>query len=77
MDGDRFGRVEDYTTAFLGTFYLILVMGLAVIWGVWGYLVALLLCAALHWLIDRFGARRAAAEAEWEARVAAAIRRGR
>lgn len=77
MDGDRFARAEDYTNAFLGMLYLVLVMGLVVIWGAWGYVAALALCAAVHKGIDWFGARRAAAEADWEERVATAIRRGR
>ncbi|WP_308918084.1 histidinol phosphate aminotransferase [Jannaschia sp. LMIT008] len=38
----------DYTNAFLAMCYLILVMGLMVIWGVWGYVVALVLCVALR-----------------------------
>ncbi|WP_299646061.1 hypothetical protein [uncultured Jannaschia sp.] len=77
MDDDRHGRVEDYTNAFLATFYLILVMALVLIWGVWGYLVALGLCAALHWAIRTLGLRRARAEAERDARVAAILARRR
>jgi hypothetical protein len=77
MEDDRFGRVEDYTTAFLWMFYLLLVSGLVIVWGVWGYVLALAICAGLHVGIARLAIRRAAREREWEARVAAAIARGR
>ena len=77
MDDDRYGRVEDYTLAFLATFYLILVMALVLIWGVWGYPAALALCAGLHWAIRRLGLRRARAQADWDARVAAILDRHR
>ena len=77
MRDDGIGRVEDYTSAFLGAFYLILVMGLVVIWGIWSYAVALAICWALHAGIRRVGLHRARAEAEWEARVAASIARAR
>ncbi len=77
MDDHRMGRVEDYTAAFLGMFYLLLVSGLVLVWGIWGYAVALVICAVLHWAILRLGARRAAAEAEWEARVARSLARAR
>lgn len=73
----RDGEVEDYTNAFLGMAYLILVMSLVIVWGVWGYPVALALCAALHWGVRRLGMRRAAAEADWDARVEAALARRR
>ena len=71
------GRAEDYTQAFLGMAYLLAVTGLTIAWGVWGYGAALLLCGAAHLGLRRLGTRRAAREAEWEARVAAAITRGR
>ena len=77
MDDRKLGRVEDYTGAFLGMAYLILVFGLVTVWGIWGYAVALLICAVLHIAIRRFGAYRARVEAEWEARVAAALDRAR
>ena len=73
-DGD-FGRVEDYTNAFLGIFYLILVMTLVIVWGAWGYPVALAICAGLHWAIRRLGERSAAREAAWDARVRAVLAR--
>ncbi|SFI61453.1 hypothetical protein [Jannaschia pohangensis] len=75
MNEGPFSRVEDYTNAFLGAFYLSLVTGLVVVWGIWGYAVALLICAALHGAIHHFGRKRAEAAAAWEARVAAAIAR--
>ncbi|MGB3554603.1 MAG: hypothetical protein WBA25_08190 [Jannaschia sp.] len=77
MDDDRFGRVEDYTDAFLCIAWLLLVSTLVTIWGVWGYPAALALGAALHWVIRVLGIRRARAEAEWDARVEAALERAR
>lgn len=77
MDNERIGQVEDYTNAFLGALYLVLVAGLVLIWGVWGYVVALALCVAIHRVIEIVGTRRARAEAEWDARVAACIARAR
>lgn len=71
------GEVEDYTNAFLGMAYLILVMVLVVVWGAWGYPLALAVCAALHHAIRRLGRRRHAAAADWDARVAAALERAR
>lgn len=50
--------VPDYTNAFLGMVYLILVMGLMVIWGLWGYLVALATSAALNAGLGRLGRGR-------------------
>lgn len=76
-DDGRLDRVEDYTNAFLGMFYLILVMVLVLIWGAWGYPMALVICAALHWGIHRFGAYRAAREAAWDARVEAVLAKRR
>lgn len=76
-DGDQFQRVQDYTFAFLGMFYLTLMFTLMVIWGVWGYLVSLALCLALHWVLRRWGNRRAAREADWDARVATIVARAR
>lgn len=74
-DQDGFQPVEDYTNAFLGVFYLLLVMTLVVIWGAWGYVVSLALCAGLHWTIRHFSLRRAAREAAWDARVEAVLAR--
>jgi flagellar biogenesis protein FliO len=76
-DNQPFDRVEDYTNAFLGMSYLLLVMTLVLIWGAWGYLFALALCGALHYAIRRLGERRAAREAEWNARVEAVLARRR
>ncbi|UWQ17611.1 hypothetical protein [Jannaschia sp. M317] len=76
--GDRqHGEVEDYTNAFLWMFYLILVCALVMIWGIWGYALALSVCAALHWGIKRLHRHRARVEADWDARVAAALDRAR
>lgn len=77
MRDREIGRVEDYTAAFLGMAYLLGVTGLTIVWGVWGYGVALLICATTHVAIRRFGLRRAAREAEWDARVEAALARAR
>jgi hypothetical protein len=77
MDDDRHGQAEDYTTAFLWAFYLLLVVGLVVVWGAWGYVLALAICAGLHWGIGRYAVIRARREAEWDARVEAAVSRGR
>ena len=77
MDDDRGGRVEDYTTAFLCTAYPVLVCTLVVIWGVLGFALALLTCWALDRGLGRWGAARARAEADWDARVAAALDRAR
>ncbi len=71
------GEVQDYTNAFLGMTYPILVMSLVTVWGVWGYAPALAICATVHLLITRFGLRRAEAEADWDARVEAALSRAR
>ncbi|SDY64800.1 hypothetical protein SAMN05444004_102233 [Jannaschia faecimaris] len=76
-EDSQFERVQDYTNAFLGMFYLILVMTLVIIWGVWGYPVSLAICAVMHWGIRRWGQFRAAREAAWEARVQAALARRR
>lgn len=76
-DDNSFDRVEDYTNAFLGMFYLVLVMTLVIVWGVWGYVMALAICGVLHWAIRQLGARRAAREADWDARVEAALARRR
>ncbi|TFL18750.1 hypothetical protein [Jannaschia formosa] len=77
MRDDRPERVEDYTEAFLWTAYMILIVALVMIWGIWGYLIALATCAGLHWGITRWSVARARAEAEWDARVAAALARAR
>ena len=77
MRDHKFGQVENYTDAFLATAYLLLVMTLVMIWGLWGYVAALFVCAVLHAAIRHFGLRRAQAEADWDARVAAAIARAR
>ncbi|MEM9798463.1 MAG: hypothetical protein AAF919_18375 [Pseudomonadota bacterium] len=69
------GQVEDYTNAFLGMFYLILVMALVVIWGMWGYPVALMICACIHWGIHRLGLRLERHEARIEARIAESRKR--
>ena len=69
------GEVEDYTNAFLGMAYIVLVPLLVVVWGLWGYLPALAICAALHLGIRRLGRRRAEAAADWERRVAEALER--
>ncbi len=71
------GEVEDYTNAFVGMAYLILVMVLVVVWGVWGYPLALALCAALQHGIRRLGLRQSVAAADWDRRVAAALERAR
>ena len=76
-DDGGFDRVGDYTNAFLGMLYPILLMGLVVIWGSLGYAVALALCGALHLCLGRWSLHRAAREAEWDARVRQAVRRGR
>lgn len=76
-DKDQFQRAENYTTAFLGMFYLTLVFALVVIWGLWGYPVALAICLALHWAIRGWGNRVAAREADWDARVDAIVARAR
>ncbi|WP_179380157.1 hypothetical protein [Jannaschia marina] len=76
-DDDHFDRVQDYTNAFLGMVYLLLVFVLVLIWGVWGYPMALALCAALHWAIHRWGLRRRAREAAWDARVEAILQKRR
>lgn len=73
----KHGRVEDYTGAFLGMVYLLLVFGLVTIWGMLGYAAALGISALIHVAIRRFGDWRARTEAEWDARVAAAIARAR
>lgn len=75
MRRDGFERVEDYTDAFLCVAYLLLVMVLVVIWGAWGYPVSLLTCAGMHWAIRRLSLRRARVDADWDARVAAALDR--
>lgn len=76
--GDRkFGQVEDYTNAFLGVFYMLLVMSLVMIWGLWGYLAALCVCGAMHYGIKHFTNYRDRVEADWDARVKAAVARGR
>lgn len=77
MDDDKYQRVQDYTDAFLWMCYLLLVMTLVMIWGVWGYVAALALCAGIHYAIGRFASYRARTEAEWEARVQAAVARAR
>lgn len=77
MNGRGTGHVEDYTTAFLGVLYLLVVMTLTLVWGVWGYGVALAACALLHAGIRRLGLYRATREAEWDARVEAALSRAR
>ncbi|MEM8823346.1 MAG: hypothetical protein AAGF30_07035 [Pseudomonadota bacterium] len=77
MGNKGFGQVENYTTAFLWMFYLVLVVGLVIVWGVWGYVLALAICAGLHVGIAKLAVIRARREAAWEARVAAAIARGR
>ena len=51
--------VPDYTNAFLAMVWLIAVMGLVVVWGLWGYAAAL----GLLWLGWR-GVRWAAARGE-------------
>lgn len=76
-DDGQIDRVEDYTNAFLGMAYLMLVMMLVFVWGVWGYPVALAICAGLHWVIRRLGLRRAAREAAWDARVEAVLAKRR
>lgn len=48
MRDDHPGRVEDYTIPFLVMAYLVLVMVLVGVWGIWGYAIALMLSAALH-----------------------------
>ncbi|GIT91062.1 hypothetical protein JANAI62_15170 [Jannaschia pagri] len=77
MRDDKFGQVEDYTEAFLWMAYLVLVSGLVMIWGLWGYPMALIVCACLHYGIKRLGLHRARVEADWDARVAAALDRAR
>lgn len=77
MNGRGTGHVEDYTTAFLGVLYLLVVMTLTLVWGVWGYGIALAVCAIGHVCIRRLGLRRAARDAEWDARVEAALARAR
>jgi hypothetical protein len=69
--------VQDYTEAFLWSAYMVVILLLVIVWGVWGYLVALACCAGLHWGVTRWSVARARAEADWEARVAAAIARAR
>ncbi|CTQ48688.1 hypothetical protein [Jannaschia donghaensis] len=76
-DDGRLERVQDYTNAFLGTFYLILLTTLILIWGVWGYPMALAIGAILHLGIRRWSLRRAAAEAAWDARVRDVLARRR
>jgi uncharacterized membrane protein (DUF106 family) len=66
-------RVEDYTNAFLGMAYLMLITVLVFVWGVWGYPVALATCAGLHLAIRRWGLWRAAQLAAWDARVDAVL----
>ncbi|WP_371156571.1 hypothetical protein [Jannaschia sp. 2305UL9-9] len=75
MRQNGIGEVENYTDAFLCIAYLLLVMTLVMIWGVWGYVVSLSVCAGLHWAIKRLGLRRARMEAAWDARVAEALDR--
>lgn len=75
MRKDGIGEVENYTDAFLCVAYLLLVMTLVMIWGVWGYVFSLAVCATLHWGIKHLGLRRARAEAAWDARVNAALDR--
>ncbi|MGC1260171.1 MAG: hypothetical protein WA873_05850 [Jannaschia helgolandensis] len=70
-------RVEDYTNAFLGMAYLMLVMILVFVWGVWGYPVALATCVGLHWAIRGWGLRRAARNAAWDARIDAVLAKRR
>lgn len=77
MSGGRPGRAEDYTGAFLGMAWLLCVFVLTLAWGLWGYAVALALGAVTHAAIRRLGQRRAAREADWDARVDAAMARGR
>jgi hypothetical protein len=76
MDDDRHGQAENYTEAFLWTCYLVVVVLLVILWGAYGYIVAVAACGGLHWGVGRFVTYRAAREAEWEARVAAAVARG-
>ncbi|MCK0167535.1 hypothetical protein MWU52_08255 [Jannaschia sp. S6380] len=77
MDEHRVSTVEDYTKAFLGMAYPVLLMALIFIWALWAYAAALSVCVALHWTIRRLALRRARAEAAWDARVARAIAKGR
>ena len=77
MDDHRIGRAEDYTAAFLWTAYPLLVVALALVWGVAGFTLALCTSWGLDRGLARWGKARARAEAEWEARVAAALARAR
>jgi hypothetical protein len=77
MRDDGPGQVEDYTEAFLWSAYLVLIVLLVIVWGAMGYLVALACCAGLHWGVTRWSVARARAEADWNARVEAAIARAR
>ena len=75
MSERRIGRVEDYTNAFLCVLYPLVVMTLTLLWGVWGYAMALAACGGLHLAIRAGERRRAARDAEWDARVEAALAR--
>ena len=77
MRGGHPGRVEDYTDAFLALMWLLGITALTLVWGVWGYAAALVLCAAAHAGIRRLARLRAAREAAWDARARAAVARGR
>lgn len=50
-------RVENYTVPFLWMFYLVLMIALVAVWGVWGYAFALLICAAIHYGISQLAHR--------------------
>ncbi|MEL7184531.1 MAG: hypothetical protein AAFY65_04255 [Pseudomonadota bacterium] len=57
MNKHPIGRVEDYTLPFLCMLYVVLLATLVLIWGVWGYLMALLMCSLAHVGIHRLAER--------------------
>ena len=71
------GQVTDYTEVFLVMAYVVLLMTLVAVWGVWGFAAALLLGGALHLILRQAGRRVEAVRTARDARAEAAIRRGR
>lgn len=75
MRHEDVGQVEDYTGAFLIMSYLTGIFGLVLLWHLLGYWLALAACAVLHFAIARLDRHLAEREANWTARVKAALDR--
>lgn len=73
----RPGSVPDYTAAALTMAWVVLTLTLLIVWGLWGFVAALALAWSVHLAIREAGARLERARAAWDARVEAAIARGR